>query len=306
MTIAPLLIPLDIWGDIGNGLNAMMQPIYWAISGVLVGFHWLFSQVMDPNGGMTWLLSIVALTVVVRTLMIPLFVRQINSSRKMQMLGPKMKELQEKYGTDRERLGQEQMKLYKDEGVNPFASCLPLLLQMPIFIGLFNVLNGVANGAPTGQFFVQEPALVDSLRHASVFGASLAGRFLPITPFGANQVMAGLLIIGLVVTLFVTQLQMMRKNMPPEALTGPMAQQQKTLLYIMPLSYLFFGVSVPIGVMLYWFASNLWTLGQQYLLIHNSPAPNTPAYVDWEERMRAKGKDPVSYTHLTLPTSDLV
>ncbi len=293
MNLLPLLIPLDFGADFLHALDAMMQPIYWVISGIVIGFHWLYSRVLDPNSGITWVLSIISLTVVVRLAMIPLFVRQINSSRKMQLLQPKMKALQDKYGTDRERLGQEQMKLYKEEGVNPFASCLPLLLQMPIFIGLFNVLNGVSNGVPVGQFFVNQPELVDSLRHASVFGASLAGRFMPIDQgWGANQWLAGFLIIGLTVSLFFTQLTMMRKNMPPEALTGPMAQQQKTMLYILPLTYLFFGISVPIGVMMYWFASNLWTLGQQYILIHNSPSPNTPAYLDWEDRMRAKGKDP--------------
>ena len=293
MNLSPLLTLLDFGADFGNALNAMMQPIYWVISGIVVGFHWLFSQFLDPNAGHTWLLAIISLTVVVRVAMIPLFVRQINSSRKMQLLAPKIKSLQEKYGTDRERLGQEQMKLYKDEGVNPLASCLPLFLQMPIFIGLFNVLNGVSNGAAVGEFFVRDPNLVTSLRNASIFGASLAGKFMPMTNgFGPNQVLAGLLVIGLVVTLFFTQLHMMRKNMPPEALTGPMAQQQKTMLYVLPLSYLFFGISVPIGVMTYWFASNLWTLGQQYILIHNSPSPNTPAYLDWEDRMKAKGKDP--------------
>jgi len=293
VNLLPLLIPLDFGADFLHALDAMMQPIYWVISGIVIGFHWLYSRVLDPNSGITWVLSIISLTVVVRLAMIPLFVRQINSSRKMQLLQPKMKALQDKYGTDRERLGQEQMKLYKEEGVNPFASCLPLLLQMPIFIGLFNVLNGVSNGVPVGQFFVNQPELVDSLRHASVFGASLAGRFMPIDQgWGANQWLAGFLIIGLTVSLFFTQLTMMRKNMPPEALTGPMAQQQKTMLYILPLTYLFFGISVPIGVMMYWFASNLWTLGQQYILIHNSPSPNTPAYLDWEDRMRAKGKDP--------------
>nr|NLI49009.1 membrane protein insertase YidC [Propionibacterium sp.] len=300
MTLTPLLVPLDLGADFLNALNVIMQPIYWAISGVLVGFHSLFSQFLDPAGGLTWVLSIVSLTVVVRTLLIPLFVRQINSSRKMQLLGPKMKALQEKYGTDRERLGQEQMKLYKDEGVNPFASCMPLLLQMPIFIGLFNVLNGVSNGVAVGYFFEREPELVDSLRQATIFGgASLAGLFAPggdigraFTQWGATQTVAALLIVGMTVTLFITQLQMMRKNMPPEALTGQMAQQQKIMLYTFPLMYLFFGISVPIGVMIYWFASNLWTLGQQWILIHNSPSPNTPAYLDWEERLRAKGKDP--------------
>jgi YidC/Oxa1 family membrane protein insertase len=300
VTLHPLLIPLDLGADFLNALNVLMQPIYWAISGVLVGFHSLFSGFLDRNAGVTWVLSIVSLTVVVRTLLIPLFVRQINSSRKMQLLGPKMKALQEKYGTDRERLGQEQMKMYKEEGVNPFASCMPLLLQMPIFIGLFNVLNGVSNGAAVGYFFEREPQLVNSLRDATIFGgASLAGLFAPggdigraFTQWGATQTVAALLIVGMTVTLFITQLQMMRKNMPPEALTGQMAQQQKIMLYTFPLMYLFFGISVPIGVMIYWFASNLWTLGQQWILIHNSPSPNTPAYIDWEERMRAKGKDP--------------
>ncbi len=287
-----LLVPLTVWDSIGAGLNTMMQPIYWVISGIIVGFHWLFSQFMDPNSGWTWTLAIVSLTVVIRTLMIPLFVRQINTSRKMQLLGPKLKALQDKYGADRERLGQETMKMYREENVNPAASCLPILLQMPIFIGLFNVLNFVSRGDPMGQFFVDNPHLVDSLRHATIFGAELSGRFMPITTIGPTQFVAAFLIIAMTVTLFITQLQMMRKNMPPEALEGPMAQQQKMMLYMFPVIYLFTGIAVPIGVMIYWLASNLWTLGQQYILVHNSPAPNTPAYLDWEDRMKAKGKDP--------------
>ena len=290
------LLPLDIWSSIGEALNTMMQPIYWAISGLLVGFHSLFSNVLDPSSGWTWTLSIVAMTVVIRTLLIPLFVKQINSSRKMQLLGPKMKVLQDKYGADRERLGQETMKLYREEGVNPAASCLPIFLQMPIFIGLFNVLNAAARlqegQQPLGHFFVQERALAESLRDAKIFGAKISGTFMPFETFGATQWVAMFLIIAMTVTLFITQLQLMRKNMPPEALTGQMAQQQKMMLYLFPVIYMVTGVSIPIGVMTYWLASNLWTMGQQYILIHNNPAPNTPAYVDWEDRMRAKGKDP--------------
>ena len=290
------LVPLDIWSSIGGALNAMMQPIYWAISGLLVGFHSLFSRFLDPDSGWAWALSIVSMTVVIRTLLIPLFVKQINSSRKMQLLGPKQKALQEKYGADRERLGQETMKLYREEGVNPAASCLPIFLQMPIFIGLFNVLNAAARlqegQQPLGQFFVEDRALAESLRDARILGANISGTFLPFDAFGPTQWVALFLIIAMTVTLFITQLQLMRKNMPPEALTGQMAQQQKMMLYLFPIIYMITGVSIPIGVMIYWLASNLWTMGQQYILIHNNPAPNTPAYVDWEERMRAKGKDP--------------
>ena len=185
------------------------------------------------------------------------------------------------------------MNLYREEGVNPAASCLPVLLQMPIFLALFRVLDGASRGIPRGHFFAKNPGLMESLQHAKFFGAELAGRFLPMNDgFGGTQVVALVLIIIMVATLFYTQLQLMRKNMPPESLTGPMAQQQKMMIYLFPLMYLFSGVSFPIGVMLYWSTSNLWTLGQQEILIRNNPTPNTPAYIDWRERMIAKGKDP--------------
>jgi YidC/Oxa1 family membrane protein insertase len=275
-------------------LDMIMQPIYAAMSGILVGFHWLYSQVLDSESGWTWALAIVSLTVVVRMLMIPLFVKQINSSRSMQLVAPKTRALQEKYGNDRNKLAEEMQKLYREEGVNPAASCLPLLIQMPIFLGLFYVLNGAAHGQAKGYFFEQNPELVGSLQHARVFGAEISATLSNngLTNFNSTFFVAVFLIIGMTVTLFITQLQMTRKNMPPEALTGPMAQQQKMMLYLFPAIYLFTGVNFPIGVMIYWFASNLWTLGQQYILIHNNPTPGTPAFLDWEDRMRARGKDP--------------
>ena len=287
-----MLIPMGLWEDFLGVLNTMMQPLYWAVSGILVGWHSLLSNFMSPTSGWTWALSIVLLTVVIRMALIPLFVRQIQSSRNMQMLGPKVKELNEKYSHDRERLGQETMKLYKEEGVNPMASCLPLFLQMPIFLALFYVLNNVASGHALGWWFEQNPALVSSLQNATIFGAPISARFMPMTSFGPTQWLALVLIILMTGVLFITQLQLMRKNMPPEALTGQMAQQQKMMLYLFPGIYAVGGVSIPIGVLIYWLTSNLWTMGQQYILIHNNPAPGTPAYIDWEERMRAKGKDP--------------
>jgi YidC/Oxa1 family membrane protein insertase len=297
------LLPLNMWDDFMRLLDAMMQPLYWAVSGVMVGFHWLLSFVLDPDWGVTWALSIVLLTVVIRTLLIPLFVRQINSARNVQLLQPKLKELNAKYGSDREKLGQETMKLYKEEGVNPMASCMPILLQMPIFIALFNVLNSVSRTVvpenatgylPTvlGHFFQQDATLVTSLQKATIFGAHISQTFLPMTSFGPTQVVALVLIVLMTVVLFLTQMQLMRKNMPPDALTGPMAQQQKMMLYMFPAMYAIGGVNIPIGVLIYWLTTNTWNMGQQYLLIHNNPAPGTPAYIDWEERMRARGKDP--------------
>ncbi len=289
-----LMIPLlAIWDSIYGALSTMMQPIYWAVSGILVLFHSLWSNVFDPNSGAAWTLAIISMTVLIRTLLIPLFVKQINSARNMQLLQPKIQALQKKHGTDKQKLGEEQMKLYKEEGVNPAASCVPLLIQMPILLSLFRVLQGVADKTPRGHFFKSNPDLSASLRNAEIFGAGLSDR-IPngFPPLGPTQILGALLVIAMVTTLFITQLQLMRKNMPPEALTGPLAQQQKMMLYIFPIMYLFSGFVIPIGVLIYWFTTNLWTMVQQALLIRNNPAPNTPAYIDWEERLRAKGKDP--------------
>src|SRR6476661_8959997 len=121
-----------------------MAPLYWITSLLLSGFHSIFGALFGPSSGWSWVLAIVGLTVVIRAALIPLFVKQIKSSRNMQLLQPKVKELQKKYGHDRERLAQETMALYKEAGTNPFASCLPLLVQMPIFLALFRMLNKAA------------------------------------------------------------------------------------------------------------------------------------------------------------------
>ncbi|OYN90720.1 membrane protein insertase YidC [Parenemella sanctibonifatiensis] len=272
--------------------DTLMTPIYAAISGVLVAFHTLWSPVLGSEGGWTWVLSIMCLTVVIRTLLIPLFVKQIRSSRNMMHVQPKLKALQEKYGHDRERLGQETMKLYREEGVNPMASCFPLLLQMPILIGLYRVLSEAAFGRPLGYFLENNLSLVDSLANAEIFGARISDRFWPIESWGPVQTVALVLILAMTALLFFTQREMMQKNMSAEAMTGPMGQTQKMMLYGMPVMFAFFGVSIPIGVLVYWTTSNAWTMGQQFLLMRNNPTPGSPAYADWEDRMRAKGKDP--------------
>ncbi|MDR1386722.1 MAG: membrane protein insertase YidC [Propionibacteriaceae bacterium] len=292
------MTPLLLFG-IGDFFSSLMTPLHAAISFVLGYAYRFWAAIIGPDKGVTWTLSIVTLTVLVRVILIPLFVRQINSSRNMQAIQPKMKALQEKYGADRERLGVETQKLFKDEGVSPYASCLPLLLQMPIFFALYQVLAAAANGIPRGYYLVKHPELVtDSLSQVTVFGARLAGHFWmgsntwKIWQWGPTQWVAAVLILVMSSLFFITQKQLMSKNMPPESLTGPMAQQQKMMLYLFPAMYLFMGVAIQIGVLVYWVTSNLWTLGQQWILIHNNPTPGTPAYIDWEERMVKKGRDP--------------
>ncbi|TDO67355.1 YidC/Oxa1 family membrane protein insertase [Kribbella sp. VKM Ac-2571] len=281
-----LAIPgLAVWDGIVDLFNTVMTPLYWAVSALLVGWHWLLSQVFDPNSGWAWALSIAGLTIVIRTLLIPLFVRQIRSSRNMQLLQPKMKELQKKYGHDREKLGQEMMKLYKETGTNPFSSCLPLLLQSPIFLALFRVLDYASKGKTHSSIMDSH---VQSLQHAKIFGAEISQTFLKANGDGAGnvKVVAIVLIILMTATMFTTQLQLMRKNMPKEALTGQAAQMQKIMLYVFPIFFLVGGFNFPIGVLIYWFVSNVWTMGQQFYVIRRNPAPGTPAYDAMQARKR--------------------
>ncbi|MDR0285284.1 MAG: membrane protein insertase YidC [Propionibacteriaceae bacterium] len=276
-------------------LNNMMSPLHTAMSFVITYAYRFWSMITGPDLGLTWALAIMSLTIIVRSLLIPLFVRQINSSRNMQLIQPKMKELQDKYGADRERLGRETQKLMKDEGVSPAASCLPMLLQMPVFFALYQVLYAAANNQAKGYFFTHHPELLESLYNSRFLGAALAGRFWEVfqgSPFGATQVVAIILVLLMSSLLFLTQKQLMGKNMPPDALKGPMAQQQKMMLYLFPFMYIFMGAYIPVGVLVYWATNNTWTFVQQFLLIRNNPTPGTPAYIDWEERMIKQGKDP--------------
>ncbi|MDR7253046.1 YidC/Oxa1 family membrane protein insertase [Nocardioides sp. BE266] len=278
---------LDFFGTIGG---AIMTPLYYAVSFILVGFHrGLTALGLDAAGGWTWILSIVGLTLVVRTALIPLFVKQIKSSRNMQLIQPKVRELQKKYGHDRERLAQETMKLYKDSGTNPFSSCLPILLQMPIFLALFRMLDQAARKGKAHGFMDSE--LAGQFRDATFLGNIKVSGTLTGGE-GGVVIVAAILVIAMTATTFMTQRQLMSKNMPADALSGPYAQQQKMLLYVLPVVFAVGGIAFPIGVLVYWTISNLWTMCQQFYVIRNNPAPGTPAAKAKEERDRAKGKVP--------------
>jgi YidC/Oxa1 family membrane protein insertase len=276
---------IDFFTSIGG---AIMLPLYYAISFVLVGFHNVFGDIFGPTSGTAWVLSIIGLTLVVRAALIPLFVKQIKSSRNMQLIQPKVRELQKKYGHDRERLAQETMKLYKDSGTNPFSSCLPILLQMPIFLALFRILDQAARNPETKRGLMT-PELNEQLRSAVFAGGKISDTFLNADGVEV-RVLAAVLVLAMTLTTFLTQRQLMSKNMPADALSGPYAQQQKMLLYVLPVVFAVGGIAFPVGVLFYWTTSNLWTMGQQFYVIRNNPAPGTPAADAKEERDRAKAE----------------
>ena len=275
-------------GDIGS---AIMTPLYYLVSGILLVWHKLFSQVLDPASGWTWVLAIVGLTVTIRTLLIPLFVKQIKSSRNMQLLQPQLKALQQKYKHDRQKLQQEQMKLFQDTGTNPLASCMPLLLQMPVFFALFRVIDHSSkytSGNFKKGFITEEHAA--QLSQAKFLGARIADTFTNADHV-ETRVLAAFLVVAMCATQFITQRQLMAKNMPADALSGPYAQQQKMLLYILPFVFAISGVIFPLGVLFYWVTSNLWTMGQQFYVIRNNPAPGTPAFKAKQDRDARKGRN---------------
>lgn len=273
---------LDFFSSIGSFI---MTPLYYLVSAIMMGFHSVFDNVMGQ--GAAWILSIVGLTLVIRVALIPLFVKQIKSSRNMQLIQPQVKALQKKYGHDRERLAQETMSLYKETGTNPFASCMPILLQMPIFFALFRMIDHASDG--DGKGFMDD-AHAESFKTAKLFGVPIRLTLIGNDGNHGVIVMALVLVVAMTITTFLTQRQLMSKNMPADALSGQYAQQQKMLLYILPLVFAVGGIAFPIGVLVYWTTSNLWTMGQQFYVIRNNPAPGTPAAKAKEERDRAKAE----------------
>jgi YidC/Oxa1 family membrane protein insertase len=257
----------------------------WIVSFILVQFHRFWSLFLDPAGGWAWVLSIVGLVVVIRIALIPLFVRQIKSQRNMQILQPKIKEIQQKYAGDRERQSQEMMALYKETGTNPLSSCLPILAQAPIFYALFQVLQGIAGLQAKGVLTQDQ---VQQAHDASIFGVPIYAYFLEAdkTPYPTNtRILTIILIILMTVTTFLTQRQLIVKN---TARDNPIAQQQKILLYVFPFFFAVTGINFPVGVLIYWLTTNLWSMGQQFYVIRNNPQPGTPAYAAWEARASAK------------------
>ncbi|MDQ1704096.1 MAG: YidC/Oxa1 family rane protein insertase [Frankiaceae bacterium] len=258
----------------------MLTPFYEAIAWLVVHIHSGLAPIFGSGSGAAWALSIVLLTVAMRLLLFPLFVKQIKNQRAMTALQPKMKELQAKYKNDKEKLNQEMMALWREHGANPFAGCLPLLLQIPVFFALFRVLNSLkpnSRGQYASHYGISEK-LVSSAAHAKVFGVPISAAFNSskhtLSLLGASttatKVLTVILIVLMGASTFFTQRQLMARNSAGG--TSQMAQQQKILLYVLPLTFALFGYRFPLGVLLYWLTTNLWSMGQQAIVIKRMDA----------------------------------
>jgi YidC/Oxa1 family membrane protein insertase len=277
--------------------ETIMFPFKWFVSIIMVGFHEGLSAVGLPAAnGWTWTLSIIGLVLVIRAALIPVFVKQIKAQRGMQLLQPDLKKLQDKYKgkTDqlsRQAMAQEQMAMYKKHGTNPFSACLPMLIQMPFFFALFQVLSGISaardKGAGIGAMSHEQVVEFDA---SSIFGAPLSAVLLRNDSGNvAVTVLTIVMILAMTASQFITQKQIMAKNMSEEAMASPFMRQQKMMLYILPIVFGVGGINFPIGVLIYWTTTNLWTMAQQFFVIRRMPTPGSPAAKALAERRAAKG-----------------
>ncbi|MEU1000879.1 MULTISPECIES: membrane protein insertase YidC [Streptomyces] len=270
---------------IASLFSFITTPVSW----VIVQFHSVYGALFGPDTGWAWGLSIVSLVILIRICLIPLFVKQIKSTRAMQTLQPEMKKIQERYKNDKQRQSEEMMKLYKETGTNPLSSCLPILAQSPFFFALYHVLNGIATGDTIG---VINKSLLESAQKAHIFGAPLAAKFTDssskVEALGASltdvRVVTAIMIVLMSASQFFTQRQLMTKNVDTTVKT-PFMQQQKMLMYVFPVMFAVFGINFPVGVLVYWLTTNVWTMGQQMYVIRNNPTPGSKAQAAYLERL---------------------
>ena len=257
-----------------------LTPLYDAVAWVIMRLHAGLGAIFGDSSGAAWALSIVVLVVLMRLLLVPLFIKQMHATRKMTALAPQVAELKKKYKNDRQKLNEETMKLYKENGANPLAGCLPVVAQLPVFFALFGVLRAIAEDKPS---YGLTPAVVHSAQHAQIFGVvTVADRLLtsifpPVfSSIGtAQKVVILLTVVVSAATTFLTVRQSMKRGMTPQVdPNNPMASSQKMMQYIVPV-FALSGLYWQYGLVLYWVTTNLWTLGQQWVLFRRFPPPAT-------------------------------
>ena len=252
-----------------NPLNALYEAVAWVFKQIYA----VVSPIFGDSSGWTWALTIVFLVVLMRLIMVPLFVKQMHTTRRMTALAPQMSALRKKYKNDKQTLNTEMMKLYQEAGVNPLMGCLPVVAQLPVFFALFSVLRAIAEWKPGDPpKYGLTTAMMESAQHAKILGVTIADKFLSSsTPLHAKIVILFAVVVSMITT-YLTVRQSMKRGMMPTTPDSPMGNSQKYMAYIMPF-FALSGLYWPFGLVLYWVTTNLWTLGQQYVLFTKFPAP---------------------------------
>jgi YidC/Oxa1 family membrane protein insertase len=255
---------------------SILNPLFEAVAWVIMRIHAGLAVPFGASSGWAWGLSIVILVMLMRLIMVPLFVKQVRSQRKMQAHMPQLQEIRKRYKSDKQRLNEETMKFYKENGINPLGGCLPLVAQLPVFWALFNVLRAIADWQPgtTPKYGLTVP-VVESAREAHIFGASLADKFLfPVAGESwSSRIVILLFVLVSAATTYMTMRQSQKRGMMqqgPVDPDNPAANMQKYMMYIAPF-FALSGLYWQFGLVIYWVTTNVWTLGQQHFLFRNLP-----------------------------------
>jgi YidC/Oxa1 family membrane protein insertase len=250
----------------------VLDFIYYPVSFILWCWHWVFGHIFGDSSGLAWALSVVFLVFSLRALLFKPFVGQVRSMRKMQEFAPELQKIKKKYANDKQRQAQEMQKLQSEHGVNPLGGCLPMLVQIPVFIGLFHVLRSFKPG--WGEVYYFDAKGVESFVNAKLFGANLS-TFITMPAEQLQQfatsrtavilVAVPLMIVASIATHFTARHSVARQTQA--ATDNPQtAIMNKLTLYIFPLGVLVGGFFFPIAILLYWLSNNAWTLGQQHIV----------------------------------------
>ncbi|MFT8593123.1 MAG: membrane protein insertase YidC [Bifidobacterium sp.] len=272
----------------------ILRPIEWLMTYVMVYCHKFLTFIGFSSGpGVAWVLSVVLLVILVRLLILPLFIKQMMSMRKLQAIQPQMRKIQNKYKgkTDqasKEASSREMMKLYQDNHANPAGSCLPALIQSPIFMTMFYVLSAVpyiARGKrePLGAFTLK---ISKEFEQTQIFGIHISDNLT--TAQGAGKIVIVIFIALMCLTMFYSQFHNTRKNMPRASMEGSQYRMQKMMAYIFPVMYIFSGVAFPFAVLIYWLTNNTWNLGQTLWQVRRMPTPGSPAAEEKQARDRVR------------------
>jgi YidC/Oxa1 family membrane protein insertase len=294
-----------------------LDIIYYPVSAIMWVWYKAFAFLLGPSNFFAWALSVVFLVFTLRAILYKPFVRQIRTTRQMQELQPQIKALQKKYGKDRQRMALEMQKLQREHGFNPILGCLPMLAQIPVFIGLFHVLRSFnrTGGFGIGHLnlsveenrqlgnYLFSAADVGNFLDANLFGAPL-GAFMTqktgleaFTQFGAFSrpaliaVSVPIMIAAGIATYFNSRASVARQS--PEAAASPQtAMMNKLALYVFPLGVVVGGPFLPLAIIMYWLANNIWTFGQQHYVFGKIEAEEEQQKLDALERRAANAPAP--------------
>ena len=265
----------------------MFDVFLYPVSAILWFWHTFFGALLSPDSGFAWVLAIVFLVFTLRTLLIRPALSALRAGRRTQRLAPELRLIKEKHGKDRQRMTREIQKLHADNGSSPFGGCLPALVQLPVFFSLFWVLRDFTPGATSNHVF--DRAGVESFLNADLFGAKL-GNWLSqsaaeLAAFGTDK--AHMIAVGVPLMLVagLATFLSMRANLRRQTSTNSqIATASKAMMYLAPVGMLVSGAffPMPIGVLLYFLANNVWTFGQQHVLTgvvdrEEAQEPRTPA-----------------------------